>query len=86
MQGRAKTLAHFKEKRKGQLGHGDPLFGACLADLDTGVGMILDKLKALGLDDNTLVVFTSDNGAPTFCRNYFEARRVATTRVAFACR
>ena len=62
LQGRAKTLAHFKEKPKGQLGHGDPLFGACLADLDTGVGMVLDKLKALGLDDNTLVVFTSDNG------------------------
>ena len=62
LQGRAETLAHFKAKPRGQLGHGDPLLGACLADLDTGIGMVLDKLKALGLEQNTLVVFTSDNG------------------------
>ncbi|MBL6706116.1 MAG: sulfatase [Planctomycetaceae bacterium] len=62
LQGRAETLARFKVKPKGELGHGDPLLGACLADLDTGIGMVLDKLKGLGLEDNTLVVFTSDNG------------------------
>jgi arylsulfatase A-like enzyme len=30
--------------------------------LDRGVGKVLDTLKANGLEDNTLVVFTSDNG------------------------
>jgi N-sulfoglucosamine sulfohydrolase len=32
--------------------------------LDRGVGLILMALKAAGLDDDTLVVFLSDNGAP----------------------
>jgi arylsulfatase A-like enzyme len=32
--------------------------------IDEGVGRIQSLLKELGLDENTLVVFTSDNGAP----------------------
>jgi arylsulfatase A-like enzyme len=35
---------------------------ALITRLDTYVGQILQKLKDLGLDDNTLVFFTSDNG------------------------
>ena len=30
--------------------------------LDEHVGIIMDELKTLGIDDNTMVVFTSDNG------------------------
>ena len=30
--------------------------------MDDAVGVVLKKLKELGLDDNTIVVFTSDNG------------------------
>ena len=37
-------------------------FPAMVQHLDTGVGRILDLLEALGIDDNTLVLFTSDNG------------------------
>lgn len=37
-------------------------FPAMVEHLDTGVGRILDLLKALDLDHNTLVMFTSDNG------------------------
>ena len=37
-------------------------FAAMVKLLDVQVGEILDKLKALGLADNTLVIFTSDNG------------------------
>jgi len=35
---------------------------AMITRLDSGVGEVLDELKAQGLDDNTIVVFTSDNG------------------------
>ena len=35
----------------------------CTYDMDVSVGMLLTKLKELGLEDNTLVVYTSDNGA-----------------------
>jgi arylsulfatase len=34
-----------------------------VVELDTRIGRILDKLKALGLDQNTLVFYTTDNGA-----------------------
>ena len=33
--------------------------------LDRACGKILDKLKELGLDDNTIIVFSNDNGGPT---------------------
>lgn len=37
-------------------------FAAMVARLDLYVGQILDKLKEKGLDENTLIIFTSDNG------------------------
>ncbi|WP_299556483.1 sulfatase [Seonamhaeicola sp.] len=33
--------------------------------LDRACGKVMDKLKELGLDDNTIVVFSNDNGGPT---------------------
>ena len=33
--------------------------------MDRAVGTVLDKIKALGIDDNTIVVFTNDNGGPS---------------------
>lgn len=37
-------------------------FAGMITRLDFMVGEILDKLKEKGLDDNTIVIFTSDNG------------------------
>ena len=34
-----------------------------IVELDTRIGRVMDKLRELGLDDNTLVVYTTDNGA-----------------------
>lgn len=34
-----------------------------VVELDTRIGRIMDKLQALGMDKNTLVVYTTDNGA-----------------------
>ncbi|MEN8157297.1 MAG: arylsulfatase [Bacteroidota bacterium] len=41
---------------------GHAAFAAMINLLDDQVGEILDKLEALGIADNTLVIFTSDNG------------------------
>lgn len=38
------------------------VYAAMIRSLDRNVGRVLDALKARGLDDNTLVIFTSDNG------------------------
>ncbi len=42
----------------------DKLFRQAIAEIDWSVGQILDMLGANGLDENTLVLFTSDNGPP----------------------
>lgn len=41
---------------------GAGLYGDVLAELDDSVGQVLDKLRDLKLDEQTLVIFTSDNG------------------------
>jgi arylsulfatase A-like enzyme len=48
--------ARFKGKSKGGL------YGDCVEAIDWSTGRILDTIKTLGLDDDTLVIFTSDNG------------------------
>lgn len=37
-------------------------YGDVMEEVDTETGRLLDALKALGLEENTLVIFTSDNG------------------------
>ena len=48
------------EKFKGTSGRG--LYGDVVQELDWSVGEIMGTLRRLGLDEKTLVVFTSDNG------------------------
>ena len=41
------------------------IFAAMLANMDSSVGEVMQKLKDCGLEENTLVIFFSDNGGPT---------------------
>ena len=52
---------------KGYLPHRTPraAYAAMITRMDREIGRILDLLKALKLDENTLVIFSSDNG-PTY--------------------
>jgi uncharacterized sulfatase len=40
----------------------DDLYDDVIRELDFSIGQIFDKLKQLGIDENTFVIFTSDNG------------------------
>jgi len=40
----------------------DDLYADVIRELDFSIGRVFDKLKQLGLDNDTLVIFTSDNG------------------------
>lgn len=42
-------------------------YAAMVALVDKDVGRVMQKLKDLGIDDNTLVIFSSDNGANDEC-------------------
>ncbi len=58
------TMIHFplaaSEAFRGKSKNG--LVGDAIEEIDWSVGQILATLKELNLDDNTLVIFTSDNG------------------------
>lgn len=51
---------YVSEKYKGETERG--LFGDVISEIDWGVGQIIDALKKNGIDKNTCVVFSSDNG------------------------
>jgi arylsulfatase A-like enzyme len=51
---------HVSAKFKGRSGAG--LYGDVIMEIDWAVGEILGALKKNGLDENTLVIFTTDNG------------------------
>ncbi|RZK21483.1 MAG: arylsulfatase [Pedobacter sp.] len=40
------------------------VFSAMVDRMDQGIGKVLEQLKKSGVDENTLIVFISDNGAP----------------------
>lgn len=60
----AHTMPHVplfvSDKFKDKTGQG--LYGDVIAEIDWSVGRVLAAIKAAKLDDNTLVIFTSDNG------------------------
>jgi len=49
------ALSHIKDHRL-------RVYAAMIRNLDRNIGRVLASLKAQGLDENTLVIFTSDNG------------------------
>ncbi len=59
-----KYLDHFKELYKDdpKVGHDEILVLAMIKSLDESVGQLMDAVSDLGIEDNTIIVFTSDNG------------------------
>jgi arylsulfatase len=85
------TLPH--PRFAGSTGHGD--FPDALAEMDAHVGEILDAIDDLGIRDDTIVVFTSDNGPdPTWpwqgssgpWRGYYFTHMEGSLRVPFIIR
>jgi arylsulfatase A-like enzyme len=59
--GLQKTLDKYTAKERGKYHH-RPVFAACTEDLDSGIGMVLDLVEELGIDNNTYIIYMSDNG------------------------
>ena len=63
MQAPPDDIAHFaKKKQLGHLGHNNATYAAMLKHLDTSLGKIRETLNETGLSNNTILIFTSDNG------------------------
>lgn len=61
IQAKAEKIAHFEAKRPTPF-HSNPVYAAMISHLDDAVGEILAALEARKLLQNTIVIFTSDNG------------------------
>ena len=63
------------------------IFASMMTSLDAGIGRVLAALGRAGLEENTLVIFTSDNGGERYSFNWpFRQTRDPSGRAAFACR
>ncbi len=58
---RQATLDALKNRPLGKK-HAVPEFAAMTEDLDAGIGELMSRLKAMGVLDNTYIIFLSDNG------------------------
>lgn len=54
---------YFGQQRYASTKHPLATYAAMITYLDAQVGLVLEKIKDLGLDENTVVMFSSDNGA-----------------------
>jgi len=61
---RMHIFTHLKPASEGKTGLG--IYADGMVEHDAQVGQVLAKLKELGLDDNTIVMYSTDNGAETF--------------------
>jgi arylsulfatase A-like enzyme len=61
---RMHIYTHLKPESKGKTGLG--IFPDGMVEHDGHVGQLLDKLEELGIADNTIVMYSTDNGAEVF--------------------
>jgi arylsulfatase A-like enzyme len=62
IEAKADDVRHFETKRRPGQHHPNAVYAAMVKSLDDSVGRVLDHLKQRGLEQNTMVIFTSDNG------------------------
>ncbi len=60
LEARPESIEKFKKKG---LNDKMAIYAACTYDLDASIAIVLEHLKKTGLDKNTMIIFTSDNGA-----------------------
>jgi arylsulfatase len=61
---RMHIFTHLKPGSEGKTKYG--IYADGMVEHDGMVGELLDKLKELGIEDNTIVMYSTDNGAETF--------------------
>jgi arylsulfatase A len=81
-QGDIKWLKYYQEKG---LAYPRDLYAAFISTLDDRIGLLLKKLEALGIKENTIIIFQSDNGHSTEERAHFGGGSAGPYRGAKQC-
>lgn len=62
LEGKKSYVEKYRAKVKAGARHNDPVYAAMIQSLDDSVGRVVETLERNRLTDNTVVIFTSDNG------------------------
>jgi arylsulfatase A-like enzyme len=62
LEAKSEDIAYFKNKLSPEYRHQNEIYAAMVKNVDDNMGRLLHKLDELGISENTIVVFTSDNG------------------------
>jgi len=81
-QGDPKWLEYYKDKG---VPYPRDLYAAFVSTLDDKIGKLLDKISDLGIRENTIIVFQSDNGYSTEERAHFGGGSAGIYRGAKGC-
>ena len=73
IQAKADITARY-ENKEGDNGQDNPKYAAMIESTDQSVGRIMQKLEELELDENTIVIFFSDNGGHGGVTTHFPLR------------
>ncbi|MFK8110548.1 MAG: sulfatase [Rubripirellula sp.] len=65
IQGRDDLVKYFESKVDANATHTNPVYAAMVKSLDQSVGRVLSQIQDSGQADNTVIIFTSDNGGLT---------------------
>lgn len=61
LQAKADLIAKYKQK-KASKAHSNPIYAAMIETMDQAVGNVMKAVERNGIAENTLIIFTSDNG------------------------
>ncbi|GAA3561835.1 sulfatase [Snuella lapsa] len=73
LQGKADIVEKYRKKINGD-SRFNATYGAMVESMDSNVGRLLSTIETLGLSDNTIVIFTSDNGGLASVSSQFPLR------------
>jgi arylsulfatase A len=65
LQAKQGLIEHYEGKLTPGLRHSNPTYAAMVHTMDEAVGTVVDAVDRLGLAEETLIIFTSDNGGLT---------------------
>ena len=62
IQAKEADIEHYKPLVKEGMLHTDPVYASMVTSVDRGIGLVRAKLEEMGVADNTVIIFTGDNG------------------------